>query len=278
MTMNLFTEPKIDCHLHVFDPVRFPYAADTPYAPSGSEIGTAAYLASVHRIYGVDRALLVGPNSGYNTDNRCMLDAIAHSEGRYKGIAVVPNGIQRDALELLRQQGVVGVAFNASLNGVDHYLECAPLLRELEALDMFLQIQVHGDQLLGLLPLLRSSGVRLLVDHCGRPVPGAGLAQPGFQALLDLGKSGRATVKLSGQAKFSAEAYPHADAAQYAQQLLEAFTPDACIWGSDWPFLRATSRIDYGTVLALAAELLPDASDRRKVMHDNAARLFGFGG
>lgn len=33
MTMNLFTEPKIDCHVHVFDPVRFPYAADTAYAP-----------------------------------------------------------------------------------------------------------------------------------------------------------------------------------------------------------------------------------------------------
>ena len=274
--MNLFAEPKIDCHLHVFDPVRFPYAADTAYAPSGSEIGTAAYLASVHRTYGVGHALLVGPNSGYGTDNRCMLDAIAHSEGRYKGIAVVPNDIQRDALETLKQQGVVGVAFNASLNGVGYYLDCAPLVRLLEELDMFLQIQVHGDQLLELLPLLRASGVRLLVDHCGRPVPGAGLDRPGFKALLDLGRSGRAVVKLSGQAKFSAEAYPHADAALYAQRLLEAFTPDACIWGSDWPFLRASTRIDYGTVLALAADLLPDAADRRKVMHDNAARLFGF--
>lgn len=274
--MSLFTEPKIDCHLHVLDPARFPYAADTAYAPSGSEIGTAAYLASVHRVYGVERALLVNPNSGYDVDNRCMLDAIAHSEGRIKGIAVVPNDIQRDALEQLQQQGVVGVAFNASLNGVDNYLDCAPLVRALEELDMFLQIQVHGDQLLRLLPLLHSSGVRLLVDHCGRPVPGAGLEQPGFQALLDQGRNGRAVIKLSGQAKFSAEAYPHADAALYAQRLLEAFTPDACIWGSDWPFLRATSRIDYGTVLALADELLPDASDRRKVMHDNAARLFGF--
>jgi predicted TIM-barrel fold metal-dependent hydrolase len=258
--MSLFTEPKIDCHVHVFDPVRFPYAPGTAYAPSGSEIGTAPYLASVYRTYGVERALLVGPNSGYGVDNRCMLDAIAHSEGRYKGIAVVPNDMPRDALEALRQQGVVGVAFNASLNGVEHYKDCAPLVRTLEALDMFLQ----------------GTGVRVLVDHCGRPVPGAGLDQPGFQALLELGRSRRAVIKLSGQAKFSEQAYPHADAQAYARRLLEAFSPDACIWGSDWPFLRAASRIDYGTVLALAEELLPDASDRRKVMHDNAARLFGF--
>ncbi|WP_137917380.1 amidohydrolase family protein [Hydrogenophaga sp. 2FB] len=274
--MSLFTEPKIDCHVHVFDPVRFPYAADTVYAPAGAEIGTADDLAQVYRAYGVTHALLVEPNSGYGEDNRCMLDAIARSGGRYKGIAVMPNSTQRDALEDLRRQGVVGVAFNASLNGVAHYRGCAPLVRLLEELDMFLQIQVHGDQLLGLLPLLQNSGVRVLVDHCGRPVPGAGLAQPGFQALLDLGRRGRAVVKLSGQAKFSAEAYPHADARVYARALLEAFTPDACIWGTDWPFLRATSRIDVGTVLALAGELLPDAVDRRKVMHDNAARLFEF--
>lgn len=272
--MNLFTEPKIDCHAHVFDPVRFPYKADTPYAPGGAEIGSADYLAQVYRAYGVTHALLVEPNSGYDDDNRCMLDAIARSEGRYKGIAVVPNGASRATLEALKAQGVVGVAFNASLKGVDHYRGTEALLGHLEALDMFLQIQVHGDQLLDLQPLWRGSGVRLLVDHCGRPVPGAGVDQPGFQALLELGRSRRAVVKLSGQAKFSAEVYPHADAAVYARLLLEAFTPDACLWGSDWPFLRAASRIDLGTVLALAAELLPDAADRRKVMHDNAMRLF----
>lgn len=30
----------IDCHVHVFDPARFPYAADAYYRPEGAEIGT----------------------------------------------------------------------------------------------------------------------------------------------------------------------------------------------------------------------------------------------
>ena len=30
----IFEEPKIDCHVHVLDPARFPYRADTHYAPS----------------------------------------------------------------------------------------------------------------------------------------------------------------------------------------------------------------------------------------------------
>jgi len=58
-------------------------------------------------------------------------------------------------------------------------------------------LQVEGDQLLALLPLIQASPVRLLIDHCGRPSMEAGLNQPGFQAVLELGRAGRATVKLS---------------------------------------------------------------------------------
>ena len=31
----------IDCHVHVFAPDRFPYAADTWYRPAGGKTGTA---------------------------------------------------------------------------------------------------------------------------------------------------------------------------------------------------------------------------------------------
>ena len=75
--MSLFDEPKIDTHCHVLDPARFPYNADTPYQPSGQEIGTAARLVQVFDAHTVLQGLLVGPNSGYELDNRCMLDAIA---------------------------------------------------------------------------------------------------------------------------------------------------------------------------------------------------------
>ena len=45
---------------------------------------------------------------------------------------------------------------------------------QLAELDMQLSLQVEGDQLLDLLPLLERSGVRTLIDHCGRPAAGAG--------------------------------------------------------------------------------------------------------
>ena len=45
--MTLPVSPRIDCHIHAIDPVRFPYSADTPYRPSGQEIAPASQLLRV---------------------------------------------------------------------------------------------------------------------------------------------------------------------------------------------------------------------------------------
>lgn len=276
MDLAVFAEPKIDCHVHVLDPARFPYRPDTHYAPLGQELGTPAQLAQVMDTYGARHALLVGPNSGYGLDNRCLLDTIARNPARYKGIAVVPNDITLPALQTLKRQGVVGVAWNVTFYGVDHYRDAEPLLQKLVALDMFVDIQVEHDQLVKMMPLLSESGVRILVDHCGRPTVAAGLDDPGFRALLALGSTKRAYVKLSGLVKFSALPSPHEDAWPFVAALIEAFTLDRCLWASDWPYLRAPARVDYGVLLKLALELYPNAADRRKLMWDTPRALFGF--
>ena len=51
--LSIYDEPKIDCHNHVFDPVRFPYAPQAYYKFHGQEIGTAAQLLAVFDAYGV---------------------------------------------------------------------------------------------------------------------------------------------------------------------------------------------------------------------------------
>jgi predicted TIM-barrel fold metal-dependent hydrolase len=190
---------------------------------------------------------------------------------------VVANDVAAGELARLKAAGMVGVAFNAPFHGTDHYLRTGDLLRKLADLDMFLQIQAKDDQLLEFLPLIERSTVRLVVDHCGRPAPEKGLDQPGFQALLALGRAGRAQVKISGFSQFSRARHPYADIRPYVDALLAAFTPRNCVWGSDWPFLRAPERIDYGPLLLLLEALLPDAADRRAVLWDTPRRLFGFG-
>lgn len=276
--MSIFDEAKIDCHCHVLDPSRFAYADDVAYRPSGQEMGTLAQYQAVMDAYGIRHALLVGPNSGYNLDNRCLLDAIAQGQGRFKGIAVVPNDIARSALLQLRDAGVIGIAWNAALLGTAHYAHAEPLLRHLADLDMLLSLQVEHDQLLALKPMLLRSGVRVLIDHCGRPTAGAGLDQPGFQALLGLARAGRGrvAVKLSGFQKFSTAPPPFDDALPYVRALLDQFTPDACLWASDWPFLKAPFRQDMGPLLRAVERLLPHNRDRHRLLWETPCRWLGF--
>jgi predicted TIM-barrel fold metal-dependent hydrolase len=273
---DILAEPKIDSHVHVLDPARFPYNPNTHYAPAGQELGTPAQLLQVMETYGTRHALLVGPNSGYGLDNRCMLDTIARGGGRFKGIAVVRNDISHDELAALKAQGVIGVAWNVTFYGVDYYKDAAPLVDKLVDLDMFVDIQVEHAQLLAFVPLLEKNNVRILVDHAGRPTVEEGVQQRGFRALLELAATRRAYVKLSGLVKYSREPSPHDDVRPFLDALREAYTLDHCLWASDWPYLRAPSRVDYGVQLGAAQRLFPDARERRAFMHDNAKRLFGF--
>jgi predicted TIM-barrel fold metal-dependent hydrolase len=273
--MRIFTEPKIDSHCHVLEPSRFPYGDHVSYRPAGQEMGSAKYFQEVMACYEVKHALLVGPNSGYGTDNRCLVDAIACAPGVFKGIAVVPNDISLEELQKFKSQGVIGVAFNPSLMGFDFYSNIEPLLHRLKQLDMWAQFQVENDLLLDFLPMLSRVNVKVMVDHCGRPNLDAGTGQPGFQALLALGREGRAVIKISGFAKFSQMGYPFADSRPYTELLVKNFGLTRAVWASDWPYLKAPYRLDYGPMLKVyEADFSP--SERQAMMWDAPKQLFGF--
>src|SRR3954454_20670103 len=168
--MHLFEEPKIDCHAHVIDPARFPYEPHASYKPAGQEIAPAHQFRHVMQSYGVRHCLLVQPNSGYGSDNSCMLDAIARSEGRCKGIAIIGFDADVATLRDLKRQGIIGAAFNPTFHGTDYYKPSKPLIAKLAELDMFLNLQVEHDQLLPFVPWIEAIPVRVLIDHCARPM------------------------------------------------------------------------------------------------------------
>jgi predicted TIM-barrel fold metal-dependent hydrolase len=276
--MTLPACPKIDCHIHVIDPVRFPYGPDTPYRPSGQEIAPAAQLIRVFDAFDVRHALVVATNTGYGSDSRILLDALKQGGGRFKGVAVVENDVDIAELERLKAAGVIGVAFNVPFHGADYYLKTAPLLEKLTSLGLFLQIQVENDQLIPLLPLIEKSPVRLVFDHCGRPSVAQGLQGEAFQALLAIGRERDAHVKLSGYYKFSGRPHPYEDVRPFIAALVDAFTLDRCVWGSDYPFLRAPERLDYGPLLAVLTRLFPDPGDQHRLLWRTPAKLLGFDG
>jgi predicted TIM-barrel fold metal-dependent hydrolase len=273
---HIFDEPKIDCHVHVLDPVSFHYGENIAHKPSGQEIGTAAQLHQVMTAYGVRHALLVQPNSGYGGDNSCLLDAIAKGAGRFKGMAIVDLDVDAATLKELRAQGIVGAAINATFHGNGYYRQAEGLMKRLADLDMVFNLQVENDQMLMFAPWIERIPVRVLIDHLGRPKILRDLGQPAFAALLRLARTGRVTVKISGYAKFSNTSYPFEDCWPIARAVVDAFSLDHCVWASDWPFLRAKERQDYGPLVALVGQLFPNAADRRRLFWETPNRLFNF--
>ena len=78
-------EGAVDCHLHIFEPARFPYSPARRYTPPAA---TVADLRAFHQAIGVPRTVFVQP-SVYGTDNRCLLDGLRQLGKDARGIAVI---------------------------------------------------------------------------------------------------------------------------------------------------------------------------------------------
>lgn len=268
---------RVDAHAHVYDPVRHPFHDSSGFEVQPNEIGTAAQFERVLDAHGFTHGVLINPLGGYGTDNRCLIEALAHSRGRFKGVAVIAHGTPEAEFARMGEAGICGLRFNLNFPTSPslHAPGAERTLRLVREHGWFAQVHYQGDTIIEALPVLRRAGLTIVVDHCGRPEAARGLDQPGFRALLELGREGRAVIKLASVFRF-AGAYPYEAADPFVAALIDAFTLERCVWGSDWPFLRAAHRIDHATLLAALERWLPDPADRDKVLGHNPARVFGF--
>jgi predicted TIM-barrel fold metal-dependent hydrolase len=268
----------IDAHAHIIDPALYPFPEGPGYKPLPHEIGTSAAYCGVLDAHGVAHALLVQP-SGYGYDNGAALDAMARHPGRFKTIAVIDPETSDGELVRLGGLGVVGVRFNLQSHRRDELDRsgAARFLARLEELGWFAQVFADDAQWQRAAPLLRSSGVKVLVDHFGVRDPAAGLSQPGFAAVLALGREGKAAVKLSAPFRISRRLHDFADLDPFADALIAAFGIENCIWGSDWPFINFPQGFSYAAALRAVERWFADPQKRATVLGSNPARLFGFG-
>ena len=130
--------PAADCHFHIFDPARFPYQSGVVYTPHPSQAGTADQILAVFDAHGITHGLAVGA-APYGQDNSCLLDGIARSKGRLKGIALVKHDVSDAEITRLSDGGVVGVRINLHNHGMAPLLDpkAPQLLAKLKAANWF---------------------------------------------------------------------------------------------------------------------------------------------
>lgn len=277
-----FKAPALTCdsHFHVFGKAdKYPYAGDLRYVPPVAEFDDYLKLA---RHLGVERYVFVQP-SAYGRDNACMLDAMREvGLEKCRGIVDIDEDVPDSELERLNALGVRGVRINTSPVKAPErgYLDkMLPRIRRLDArcseIGWCLDFLCPGWLTTEQMDCFRGLKSDYSLAHMGMYLASDGVAQAGFQALLDLLKNGngRCWVKFTGTYRMS-QAPGFADVAPLARALIDA-APNRIIWGSDYPHL-SFAHVSSVFLFNLLAQWAPDETTRKAILVDNPKQLFGF--
>ena len=204
---------KIDAHVHVFTS-DMPLIDNPRHAPKHSF--THQDLIATLDANGVDRAVIAAA-SPWGDYNDYILASLRAHPTRLRGTAIFNGPVDRFALEAMGRDGFVGIRLPfiglPRLPDITTFNYRA-LFRRLADLNWHVHPHVDGEDLPKILPVLEASGVKIVVDHLGRPDPKSGIYSEGFKTLLRSIDKGRTWVKVSGGYRLGSQAK------EYARELL----------------------------------------------------------
>ncbi|MGB3289229.1 MAG: amidohydrolase family protein [Burkholderiaceae bacterium] len=263
-----------DTHSHIYgDAGRYP---SVPGQQPESHATLDDYLACAQAI-GVQRHVFVQAKV-YGDDPQCMLDGIARlGRQRARGIVMAGAALSRADAAGLHEAGVRGIRF---LFPSGTAMDLAGIARAAERAADFgwsLLVQAEAAALAQACPELECMPCPIVVDHLGRLPAGMGVDAGPFQALLEFVANG-------GWIKLAAPYYGTPDGASDFNALssrVHAFLDagaERVIWGMNWPHpnLPAGSKPDDAATLESLLGILRSDDEKRAVLVDNPARLYGF--
>jgi len=149
----------------------------------------------------------------------------------------------------------------------------APLMAEL---GWHLQLWIDVKDLPETVPVLKSLGLPVVIDHMGRTDARAGTATTGFQSLLRAVGDGWCWAKLSGAHRLSRAAPDYPDARPFHEALVKA-NPERLVWGGDWPHPRVEGEMpDAGHLFELFQQWTPNLPTQHRILVTNPAKLHDF--
>jgi predicted TIM-barrel fold metal-dependent hydrolase len=265
-----------DCHMHIYDPARFPMPPNPRRAPTNATV--AEYRLLQKRI-GTTRVVIVQPRN-YATDNRVTLDAVAQLAPNARGVAVVTPAVSDAELKAMHAGGIRGIRFSladpSSRAVTPEMVE--PLAKRVADLGWHVQFNVDGAMIDEMEAVLRRLPTQIVFDHLAHPPLPAGIEHSSHRTVRSLIDQGRSWVKVSGaysNSKIGPPAYP--EATKIAQAFVKA-APERLVWGSDWPHPGLPdNKPDDALLFDLLAEWAPDEATRNRILVQNPEALYGFG-
>lgn len=190
---------------------------------------------------------------------------------RLRGTVILEPTAERTTLEAMKRDGVVGVRL--PLVGLPQLpdmttFEYRRFFKRLADLNMHLHPHIEGEKLPHLLPLLESCGVKVVIDHVGRPDPKTGVNGEGVNATLRAIERGRTWVKLSAAYRLGPVA------TTVAKHLVTQAGGERMLWASDCPFVGEENNVTYQQTIDWLNACVPDPATRRRIYCDTPLRLY----
>jgi len=265
---------SVDAHCHVFGPAnRFPYAPERKYTPVDAP---KEKLFALRDFLGFDKNVIVQA-SCHGTDNSGLRDALAHSGGKARGVAVIDENVTDAALHEMARDGVRGVRFNFVRRLVDFtprdVLE--RLAARIAPLGWHVVVYFEMPDLPDLESFFTSLPMIVVVDHMGRPDVRKSVTHAEFRRYLRLlDEHENIWSKVSGPERLTVAGAPYDDVVPFARTLVQRF-PDRVLWGTDWPHPNMPVEApDDGVLVDLIPKIAVTQELQRKLMVDNPTRLY----
>jgi len=278
-----------DCHTHIHgDPEKFPFFAGRIYTP---EMALPQEMAALHKALHMQRVVIVTP-SVYGTDNSATLYGMKARGADARGVAVIDDKTPESELDAMDRAGIRGIRLNLATGGTNDPAVArqrfASGVDRVRGRNWHVQFYTNLQMISALKDQFLQSPEPLVFDHFAGAQAALGPEQPGFADVLDLVKSGKAYVKISGAYRASKTAPDYTDVVPLAKALIAA-NPDRIVWGTDWPHPDSVTppgkqptdvtplfQIDDGRLLNQLPVWAPDAAVREKILVTNPARLYRF--
>lgn len=232
-------EGAIDAHMHVIGPFdRFPLSPTTQYEPfPATWQEQKEILIDKMGFWGY----VVVQATCHGTDNRVVIDALEHMDGRAAGVAAVTEDVTRDQLQRMHEAGVRGVRF-AFLPHIARDTTPAEVIQRIavkvEPFGWHTDLYFLPAAFEVMEPLIRSLPTPVIIDHMGRPDVTVPVGKNDyFERLLELGASRDGIFwKITSPDRYTRSARPEdwPMALPFAHALVEHF-PGNVISGTDRP-------------------------------------------
>ena len=256
--------PLVDTHVHVFRK-DMPLIPDPRHTPSYEF--TAEQLQATLDAHGV-KLCVIAAASPWGDCNDYIAQSL-REHPLWRGTAILEPSTSRHDLEQLARDGMVGVRLPfislRELPDLDTW-EYRRFLWRLADLDWHVHLHLDGPRIPQVLPQLERSGVKIVIDHIGRPDPVLREKCAGFEAVVRSVEKGRTWVKLSGGYRLGAHS------AALAQELCRQVGYERMLWASDCPFVGVESTT-YQSTIDWLDQAVPDPRNRR-ILDLNAIDLY----